>query len=91
VEKRVAEADNENEVPLGIDFIGIDAGGSIHTFHCYDKGTALDDRLGPLLNGYGLFDNSKNAKEVLDYLNDGTNRFEFGPWFSATTKFVINC
>jgi hypothetical protein len=88
--KKIPGAEYENEIPIGFDFIGIDASGSFHTFYCHDKGRELENKFGLSLNKFGLFDASSNFREVLDYINDKTNRFEVCPWFSVMTKLVID-
>ncbi|HTE27169.1 hypothetical protein [Flavitalea sp.] len=86
--KKVPEAEYENEILIGFDLIGIDAGGSFHTFYCHNKGRELESKFGLKLNRYGLFDTSKNFKKVLDYINIPTNGFEPNPWFVAKIKLV---
>lgn len=82
--------EQENEQLLGYDYIGIEIGGSFHTFHCHDIGKELSDKFGLTLNEYGLFDSNKNSKQVLDYLNDEENGCEPVSWFIVKTKLVTN-
>lgn len=86
--KQTEEQDNEQL--LGYDYIGIEIGGSFHTFHCHDIGKALSDKFGLTLNEYGLFESNKNSKNVLDYLNNEENGCEPVPWFIVKTKLVRN-
>jgi hypothetical protein len=85
-----ATEESENEKFLGFDYIGIENGGSFHTFHCHDIGKELSDKFGLTLNNFGLFDSDNNSKQVVDYLNDDTNGYEPVPWFIAKTKLVTN-
>ncbi|MBE0538896.1 MAG: hypothetical protein IH620_04225 [Ignavibacterium sp.] len=82
--------ERDNEIFLGYDYIGIENGGSFHTFHCHDIGKELSDKFGLILNKYGLFESDVNSKQVLDYLNDENNGIEPVPWFIAKTKLVTN-
>lgn len=82
--------ENKNEVFIGFDYIGIEIGGSFHTFHCHDIGKELSDKFGLTLNNFGLFDSDVNSKQVLDYLNDEENGCEPVPWFIVKTKLVTN-
>ena len=86
--KGVEEADNDKF--LGYDYIGIEIGGSFHTFHCHDIGNELSSKFGLTLNEFGLFDSDINSKQVLNYLNDENNGCEPVPWFIAKTKLVTN-
>lgn len=89
--KRIEEGENnDNETLVGYDLIGIEYGGSYHTFHCHDIAKELSDKFGLTLNSFGLFDNCNNWKPVLDYLNDEENGCEPVPWFVVKTKLVIN-
>lgn len=82
--------EQDNEQLLGYDYIGIENGGSFHTFHCHDIGKELSDKFGLTLNEFGLFDSDKNSKQVLDYLNDEENGCEPVPWFIVKTKLITN-
>jgi len=82
--------ENANEVFIGFDYIGVEIGGSFHTFHCHDIGEELSDKFGLTLNNFGLFDGDVNSKQVLDYLNDEENGCEPVPWFIVKTKLVTN-
>ena len=82
--------EKEDEMFLGFDYIGIDIGGSFHTFHCHDIGNELSEKFNLTLNDFGLFDSNNNSKHVLDYLNDEENGCEPVPWFIAKTKLIKN-
>jgi hypothetical protein len=82
--------ENDKEKFLGYDYIGVENGGSFHTFHCHDIGKELSDKFGLTLNKYGLFDSNLNSKQVLNYLNDEENGCESVPWFIVKTKLVTN-
>jgi hypothetical protein len=86
--KGIEETDNDKF--LGYDYIGIECGGSFHTFYCHDIGKELSDKFDLALNEYGLFNSEINSKQVLDYLNDENNGCEPVPWFIAKTKIVTN-
>lgn len=86
--KELKEQDNEEL--LGYDYIGIENGGSFHSFHCHDIGKELSDKFDLTLNKFGLFDNNLNSKQVLDYLNEEENGCEPVPWFIVKTKLVTN-
>ena len=86
--KELEEQKNENF--LGYDYIGIEIGGSFHTFHCHDIGKELSQKFGLTLNKFGLFDSNINSKQVLDYLNNEENGCEPVPWFITKTKLVTN-
>jgi hypothetical protein len=82
--------EKENETFIGFDYIGIEIGGSFHTFHCHDIGKELSDKFGLTLNKFGLFDSDLNSNKVLDYLNDEENGCEPVPWFIVKAKLVTN-
>ncbi|HPN70105.1 MAG TPA: hypothetical protein PLZ32_11315 [Saprospiraceae bacterium] len=82
--------ENENEVFIGFDYIGIEFGGSFHTFHCHDIGKELSEKFGLTLNNLGLFESDINSKQVLEYLNNEENGCETVPWFIVKTKLVTN-
>ena len=86
--KQIEETKNANEELLGYDLIGIELGGSFHTFHCHDIESDLSTEFGLKLNKYGLFDEIGNWKIVTDYLNDENNGLEPVPWFIAKTKLI---
>ncbi len=84
--KEIAETDDE--LLLGFDYIGIEFSGYFHTFHCQNIGTDLASHFNLSLNRYGLFDRALNSKQILDYLHDEKNNFEFVPWFITKVKLV---
>lgn len=86
--KEIEEQDNEYFI--GYDYIGIENGGSFHTFHCHDIGQELSEKFGLTLNKFGLFDSNINSEQVLDYLNNEENGCEPVPWFIVKTKLVTN-
>jgi hypothetical protein len=79
-----------NETLLGYDYIGIEMGGSFHTFHCHDVSQELSDKFNLTITKYGLFDSATNSRQVLDYLNNEENGCEPVPWFIAKVKLVAN-
>lgn len=86
--KHIPEEAQPDEILIGYDLIGIEAGGSFHSFHCHGIGQELEQRFGLVLNKYGLFDVHNDWKTVLDFLNDEENGCEPVPWFVAKTKLV---
>jgi hypothetical protein len=86
--KGIEETDNDNF--LGYDYIGIEIGRNLHTFHCHDIGEELSEKFDLSLNEYGMFNSEINSKQVLDYLNDENTGVEPVPWFIAKTKIVTN-
>lgn len=89
--KQIEELENnDNETLVGYDLIGVEHGGSYHTFHCHDIAKELSDKFGLTLNSFGLFDNCGDWKPVLDYLNDEENGCESVPWFVVKTKLIKN-
>lgn len=82
--------EQETEQFLGFDYIGIEYGGSFHSFHCHNLGKELCEKYELTLNKYGLFESNNNSGKVLDYLNDEENGCESVPWFIVKTKLVTN-
>lgn len=52
--------ENENEVSIGFNYIGIEIDDSFHTFYCHDIGNKLSDKFGLTLNKFSLFDSIIN-------------------------------
>ncbi|RYZ24773.1 MAG: hypothetical protein EOO10_19960 [Chitinophagaceae bacterium] len=86
--KRISEHEATNEETLGYDFIGVEVGGSFHTFYCNNVTEELLSKLGLTLNSLGLFDRVDNWKQTHEYLNDEANGLEPVPWVIAKTKLV---
>ncbi len=82
--------EQDNEEFLGYDYIGIESGGSFHSFHCHDIGKELSNKFNLTINDFNLFDNDTNSKQVLNYLNDEENGYEPVPWYIVKTKLVTN-
>ena len=61
---------------------------NFHTSHCHDVSEELTIKFGLYLNSYGLFEDTSNWKEVVDYRNDEANGFGPVPWFLAKVKWV---
>ena len=88
--KRIEDVKSKDEILLGYDLIGVEVGGSFHTFHCNDMGTKISEKFGLRLNDYGLFDHTKDWKPVLEFLNGINTGFEPDPWFVAKVKLITN-
>ena len=87
--RKIVENESLNEVLLGYDLIGVEIGGSYHSFYCNDATQELIDKFQLTLNENGLFDEVEDWTPVTEYLNDETNGFEPVPWYVAKTKRVI--
>lgn len=87
---KIPEKNDNSEQLLGFDLIGIEYGGSFHTFHCHDIGKELSDKFGLTLNNFGLFDKKEDWNPTLNYLNDENNGCEPVPWFVVKTKLIKN-
>ncbi len=86
--RHIEEKEDENELLLGYDFIGVELGGDFHSFHCHDIGTELSTKFGLTLNSSGLFEDNKNWKQVLNYLNNEENGCEPVPWYVTKAKLI---
>lgn len=88
--KRIEDIEGKDRILLGYDIIGIEVGGSFHTFHCNDLATKISEKFGLMLNDYGLFDHIKDWKPVLEFLNGINTGIEPVPWFVAKVKLITN-
>ena len=86
---KIEEKDNLNERLIGYDLIGVEAGGSFHTFYCNEGAEELIEKFHLELNDNGLFNQIEDWTPVKEYLNDETNGFEPVPWYVVKTKMVI--
>ena len=85
---KIEEKESLNEVLLGYDLIGVEIGGTYHTFYCNDATQELVDKFHLTLNENGLFNEIDDWTAVKEYLNDEKNGFEPVPWYVAKTKLV---
>ena len=85
---RIKEKENSNEVLLGYDLIGVEIGGTYHSFYCNDATQDLIVKFQLSLNENGLFNNMEDWMEIREYLNDEKNGFEPVPWYVLKTKLV---
>lgn len=85
---KIEEKENLNKVLLGYDLIGVEIGGTYHTFYCNNATQELIDRFNLSLNENGLFNEISDWTHVKEYLNDEKNGFELVPWYVAKTKIV---
>ncbi len=86
--KRSIERPDDNERLLGFDLIGIEYGGSFHSFHCHDMADELCEKFGLVLNQFGLFDEATDWQPVLDHMNDEETGCEPVPWYVTKVKLV---
>jgi len=86
--KKISEKIDNSEQLIGFDLIGIEHGGSFHTFHCHEIGKELSDKFGLSINNFGLFENTEDWKLTLNFLNDESNGCEPVPWFVVKTKLI---
>ena len=86
--QKIEEKENLNEVLLGYDLIGVEIGGTYHTFYCNNATEELIDKFNLSLNENGLFNEIDDWTNVKKYLNDEKNGFEPVPWYVAKTKQV---
>jgi hypothetical protein len=90
---KIREVPNSAEEILGYDLIGMDIGGSFHSFHCHGIGNELAGRFGLTMNRHGLFSQIPDPQAIRSYLNSGTAPVEDVPWYIAKTKRLkmVNC
>jgi hypothetical protein len=88
LKKRISEHETTDEETLGYDFIGVEVGGSFHTFYCNNVTEELISNLRLKLNSFGLLEHVENWKQIQEYLNDEANGLEPVPWVVAKTKLV---
>lgn len=88
--REIVEEQNESQITIGYDLIGVELGGNFHSFHCHDLATELGAKFGIELNEYGLIKEITNQKEIIDYMNDEENGFEPVPWYLVKVKKVAN-
>lgn len=89
--ERIREVPDSDEELLGYDLIGMDIGGSFHSFHCHGISGIYEElakQFGLTLNQYGLFSHIPNPQSILSYLNSRTARVEPVPWYIAKTKRI---
>ncbi|GAB3935963.1 hypothetical protein [Larkinella terrae] len=86
--RKVPEAEDNDETTIGYDLVGIEQGGSFHSFHCHGIGPELVRKFGLTLNEFGLFDYCDDWKPVLDAFQNGEIGAEPVPWFVAKVKQI---
>ena len=82
--KRIAET--ESGIELGYDLIGVEPGGSFHSFQCHDLGAELAKRFKIKINDFGLLSSEHNWQEQVAFMNDEVNGCEPVPWYFAKIK-----
>jgi hypothetical protein len=86
--KKIEEPNNANEELLGYDFIGVEASGSFHTFHCHGIAQTLIDNFSLRMNEFGLFDEPIYPDSIREYLNKPNAPVEQVPWYIVKVKLV---
>ncbi len=72
---------------IGYDLIGVESGGSFHSFHCHDMDLELNEKFGVKLNDYGLLENDGKWKGLADYMNCDAGG-EPVPWYFAQVRLI---
>ncbi|MBV7441418.1 hypothetical protein KRX57_08285 [Weeksellaceae bacterium TAE3-ERU29] len=80
--------ENKNEETIGYDLIGIELGGGFHSFHCHDLAEDLINKFGIEINEFGLIKENDCWREMLEFMNDKENNFEYSPWFYVKVNKV---
>ena len=83
---KIREVPDSSEELFGYDLIGLETGGSFHSFHCHGIGKELAGRFGLTLNQHGLFNHIPDSQTIRSYLNSGTALVEPVPWYVAKTS-----
>ena len=87
LKNRIVE--NENDITIGYDLIGIEESGDFHSFHCHDLSRELIEKFGIEINEYGLINENEQWQQMVTYMNDENNGFEPAPWFYVKVKKSI--
>lgn len=87
---KTEETINEDENFIGYDFIGVEASGSFHTFHCHYLAQTLIDKFSLKLNEFGLFEEVIEPNIIREYLNEPNAPVEPVPWYIVKVKLVNN-
>lgn len=81
--------ENENDITIGYDLIGIEESGDFHSFHCHDLSRELIEKFGIEINEYGLINENEQWQQMVTFMNDENNGFEPAPWFYVKVKKSI--
>lgn len=73
---------------LGYEPIGLDAGGSFHSMHCYTALETLQQHFELTINTAGLLTTDTNWAAMIDFLNHNDNGFTTVPWYFAIKKML---
>ncbi|ULQ61003.1 hypothetical protein K7I13_07050 [Brucepastera parasyntrophica] len=84
LDKKIKE--NNDELLLGYDLIGMEISGDFHSFHCHSIEEELSNKFGIRINEYGLFDECSDWDPVLKALNNQEIGCEPVPWFVVKVK-----
>jgi len=82
--------ENEREITIGYDLIGVELSGFSHRFHFHNFAEDLIAKFNIKINEYGLIETTDYWKEIVEFMNDEINGFEPVPWFFVKVKKVIN-
>ena len=86
--KKHIEINTSEEHFIGYDFIGIDAGGSFHSFYCHDIAIKLTEKFSLKRNLYGLFEAIHFENEIIQYLNAQETGLTPVPWYIVKVKQI---
>ncbi len=87
--KRISETDDEEEITLGYDLIGIEGSGDFHSFNCHDIADELVEKFDATINKYGLIDDPMDWTKLTDFMNDEANGHEPTPWYVCKVKMRL--
>lgn len=87
LKNRIVE--NENDITIGYDLIGIEESGDFHSFHCHDLSRELIEKFGIEINENGLINENEQWQQMVTFMNDENNGFEPAPWFYVKVKKSI--
>ena len=83
----VPEQIHDDETLLGFDMIGIEPGGSFHTFYCHGGDRYRIGDFDLRINEYGLFEDYEDWETVMKYANEYA-AFEPVPWVVCKVKQI---
>lgn len=78
--------ENENDITIGYDLIGIEESGDFHSFHCHNLATELSEKFEIEINEFGLIKENNQWQEMVTFMNDENNGFASAPWFYVKVK-----
>ena len=78
--------ENENDITIGYDLIGIEVSGDFHSFHCHNLAAELIEKFGIEINEFGLIKENNQWQQMLIFMNDENNGLASAPWFYVKVK-----